>query len=138
VPHVKVAMIGAAGVSRSHAPHGVGPGVRVSVYAGAGELAAWYGLSGSTAWGLFALSMRDDKAVVTPADAKDATADVSRNVAALGSLDLGGVGVDTLARSGQVTATSRAAWTRSAPCSATVSSPTASPLSSAPALARKP
>ena len=109
MPHVKVAMSGAAGVSRSHAPHAVSPGVRVSGYAGAGELAAWYGLSGSTAWGLFALSMRDDKAVVTPDEAKDATADVSIGVAVLGSLDLDEVGVDALARSGQVTSTSRAA-----------------------------
>jgi len=81
----------------------------VSVCADAGELAAWFGLSGSTAGGLFALSMREGKAVVIPAEAKDATADVSGDVAALGSLYLGGVGVDTLARSGQVTSTSPAA-----------------------------
>ena len=61
------------------------------------------------AGGVFALSVRDGTAVVTPDETKDATADVSMGVAALGSLYLGGVGVDTLARSGQVTSTSRAA-----------------------------
>ena len=61
------------------------------------------------AGGVFALSVRDGLAVVTPDETKDAPADVSMGVAALGSLYLGGVGVDTLTRSGHLTSTSRAA-----------------------------
>jgi predicted dehydrogenase len=45
VPSLKVGMIGAGGVSHSHAPHWVSIGAQVSVYAaaGAGQLAARYG-----------------------------------------------------------------------------------------------
>ena len=106
--------------------------------ADAGALAAWSELGGSPAGGLFALSVRDGLAVVTPDEANDATADVPVGVAALGSLYRGGVGVHTLTRSGRVTSTSGAASTRSAPCSATAGSPTASPLSRARALAPQP
>jgi len=47
VPSLKVGMIGAGGVSHSHAPHWVALGAQVSVYAvaGAQELAAAYGLT---------------------------------------------------------------------------------------------
>jgi predicted dehydrogenase len=47
VPSLQVGMIGAGGVSHSHAPHWVSLGAAVSVYAvaGAPELAARYGLS---------------------------------------------------------------------------------------------
>jgi predicted acetyltransferase len=61
------------------------------------------------AGGVFALSVRDGSATVTPDDSKDPPAQVSMDVAALASLYLGGVRVDTLARSGQVTSTSPAA-----------------------------
>ena len=136
VPRLTLATSGAAGVPRSHAPHGVRRGGQVSVDADAGELAAWSELDGSPAGGLFALSVRDGLAVVTRDEAKDADADVPVAVAALGSLYRGGVGVHTLTRSGRVT--SRAASTRSALCSATAGSPTASPLSRARALAPQP
>jgi predicted acetyltransferase len=61
------------------------------------------------AGGVFVLSVRDGVATVTPDDSKDAPSDVAMDVAALGSLYLGGVRVDALARTGQVTATSPAA-----------------------------
>ena len=60
------------------------------------------------AGGVFVLSVRDGSATVTPDDSKDPPAQVSMDVAALASLYLGGVRVDTLARSGQVTSTSPA------------------------------
>jgi predicted acetyltransferase len=63
------------------------------------------------AGGVFTLSVQGGKATVTPDDAKDAQTEVSMGVAALGSLYLGGVGVDTLNRSGHLTSTSRAALT---------------------------
>ena len=61
------------------------------------------------AGGVFVLSVRDGVATVTSDDSKDAPSDVAMDVAALGSLYLGGVRVDALARTGQVTATSPAA-----------------------------
>jgi len=53
--------------------------------------------------GVYGLSVRHGKATVTADTSKDATCDVSMDVSALGSLYLGGVRVDTLARTGQVT-----------------------------------
>jgi predicted acetyltransferase len=57
--------------------------------------------------GVYTLAVRDGKATVTADRAEGAPSDVSMGVAALGSLYLGGVRADTLARTGQVTATSR-------------------------------
>lgn len=57
--------------------------------------------------GVYALSVRDGKATVTIDEARDATSDVSMDLSALGSLYLGGVRVDTLARTGQVASRSR-------------------------------
>jgi predicted acetyltransferase len=59
--------------------------------------------------GVYALAVRDGKATVTADKANGASSDVSMDVSALGSLYLGGVRAHTLARSGQVTAQSRAA-----------------------------
>jgi len=59
------------------------------------------------AHGVYALSVRHGKATVTADIATDATSDVSMDVSALGSVYLGGVRVDTLARTGQVTSKSR-------------------------------
>jgi len=63
----------------------------------------------SIADGVYALSVRHGKATVTADNAKNATSDVSMDVSALGSLYLGGVRADTLARTGQVVAKSPAA-----------------------------
>ncbi|HEX7598549.1 MAG TPA: sterol carrier protein domain-containing protein [Polyangia bacterium] len=59
------------------------------------------------AHGVYALSVRHGKVTVTADVATDATSDVSMDVSALGSVYLGGVRVDTLARTGQVTSKSR-------------------------------
>ncbi|HEY5247982.1 MAG TPA: GNAT family N-acetyltransferase [Dermatophilaceae bacterium] len=59
--------------------------------------------------GVYALSVRQGRAMVTTGHAKDATPDVSMDVAALGSLYLGGVRADTLARTGQIVSRSPAA-----------------------------
>jgi predicted acetyltransferase len=58
--------------------------------------------------GVYALSVRGGKATVTADNSKNAPSDVSMDVSALGSLYLGGVRVDTLARTGQVAAKSPA------------------------------
>jgi len=57
--------------------------------------------------GVYSLAVRGGKATVTADRANGAPSDVSMDVAALGSLYLGGVRVDTLARTGGVTAQSR-------------------------------
>jgi predicted acetyltransferase len=63
----------------------------------------------SIADGVYTLSVRHGKATVTADIAKNARSDVSMNVSALGSLYLGGVRADTLARTGQVVSESPAA-----------------------------
>jgi predicted acetyltransferase len=63
----------------------------------------------SIADGVYALSVRHGKATVTADNAKNATSNVSMDISALGSLYLGGVRADTLARTGQVVSKSPAA-----------------------------
>jgi predicted acetyltransferase len=57
--------------------------------------------------GVYSLAVRGGTATVTADKAHGAPSDVSMDMAALGSLYLGGVRADTLARTGQVTAQSR-------------------------------
>lgn len=59
--------------------------------------------------GIYAISVRDGRATVTPTTTTGADADVSMDVSALGSLYLGGVRARVLARSGQIASRSATA-----------------------------